>query len=517
MSVKKFADLLKNIHKNKMSGTLSLVFLKGQRNIYVKNGEISYLKSDYPDEKLGTILINQGLIDEKELEDAIVKSKEKGVVLGEYLIKEKKITNEDLKKSLKQLFLMIIEACFLEDLKDINFVEKDIRIDKKLFMDIKMGNLVLETFRKIDHRDFEEFYKEHKKSKPKLNPDAIFDYKNLNLNPLEGFILSRVDGKLSLEEIKKIAFTEDKKFYKTIFALDFLGLIDFQDNKEEKKQEDKKNEKNHIQQTEQKVKEECYQKEPQEEAENFNIENFLIEVEKLYLDLPTINYYKLLNMEVDFDDLEELRNNYHRLIKKFHPDSHPELKEVHHKLQAIISTITKAYQTLKNKYSRNEYNKKMHITVEKNHSPLNEEKSKPTEVYKSKEEKKEELKKKIESFVKAGMLYDAITLLENGCQEYKDDLYFFKTLGNIYFRTPTKLKQAIKYLEKAHTMDRKDPDVIKNLAGAYKKVGFYREAYSYYKKLIHIDPDNKEALEFIEEVEGKDNFLSKIKNLFGKK
>ncbi len=114
------------------------------------------------------------------------------------------------------------------------------------------------------------------------------------------------------------------------------------------------------------------------------------------------------------------------------------------------------------------------------------------------------------------MYYDAITLLENGCKKYKDDIYFFKTLGNIYFRTPTKLKQAIHYLEKAHSMDRKDIDVLKNLAGAYKKVGFYKEAYTFYKKLLAIDPDNMEATRFIEEVEGKGSIFNKFKNLFSK-
>lgn len=506
MSVKKFASILKKIHKNKISGTLTLVFPKGNRYVYIKDGEISYLKSDYPEEKLGHILIKQNLIDEKELNESIEKSKEEGVVLGEYLINSEKITMDQIKQSLKKLFLMIIEACFLEEMKDINFVEKDIMIDKKLFMDIKTGNLVLETFRKISHKDFEDFYNEHKNKKPILNTDIIFDYKNLHLNPLEGFVLSRIDGKLTLEEIKKIAFTDEITFYKTIFALDFLGLLDFGEKEENKKQQQPK-------QDEKKEKQEHTNNHNENKKELLEEEKkFIKHVEELYVELPTINYYDLLVLDYKFSE-EELKQNYHRLIKRYHPDSYPHLKELHHHLHAIISKITKAYNTLKDPEEREKYNKKMHIKPFSKEPPQKKEKIKQelkeTDI-------KEELKTTIENYVKSGMYYDAITLLENGCRKYRDDIYFFKTLGNIYYRTPTKLKQAIHYLEKAHSMNRKDVEVLKNLAGAYKKVGFYREAYIFYKKLLAIDPDNVEANRFIEEVESKDSFFNKFKNLFGK-
>ncbi len=501
MSVKKFASILKKIHKNKISGTLTLVFPKGNRYVHFKDGEISYLRSEYPEEKLGTILIKKNLITEKELDDAIEKSKNEGVVLGEYLINNNKITVEEIKQSLKQLFLLIIEACFTEEMKDVNFVEKDILIDKKLFMDIKTGNLVLETFRKINHKDFEDFYNENKNKKPILHSDIIFDYKNLNLNPLEGFILSRVDGKLSLEEIKKIAFTDEITFFKTIFALDFLGLLDFGNSDESPEKETTNNAQTSPSSTA------TNKQELSEEQKKF-----IKHVEELYIELPTINYYDLLMVDYNFNR-EELKQNYHKLIKKYHPDSYPELKNIHHHLHSIISKITKAYNTLKDDEEREKYNKKMHIKPFQKESP---EKNNKIKKEIKEADIKEELKIKIENFVKAGMYYDAITLLENGCKKYKDDIYFFKTLGNIYYRTPTKLKQAIYYLEKAHSMNRKDIDVLKNLAGAYKKVGFYKEAYLFYKKLLAIDPDNAEANKFITEVENKGSIFNKFKNLFSK-
>lgn len=500
MSVKKFANILKKIHKNHISGTLTLIFPQGNRYLYIKEGEILYLKSDYPEEKLGNILVKENLIKEKDLPVYLKKSKDEEVVLGEYLVKNGIITTEQLTQSLKKLFLMIIEACFLEEMKDINFVEQDIIIDKNLFMDVKTGNLVLETFRKINHKDFEEFYNENKSKKPILNNEIIFDYRNLNLNPLEGFVLSRIDGKLTLEEIKKIAFTDETTFHKTIFALDFLGLLDFGDTKNEEVDKPENSEiKTHAESTN---KEEMSQEDKE----------FIKHVEELYIELPTINFYDLLMLDYNFTQ-EQLKENYHKLIKKYHPDSHPKLKEINYHLHTIISKITKAYNTLKNPEEREKYNKKMHINPNKKEEP-NKNESIKQEIKDNDE--KEELKIRIENFVKAGMYYDAITLLENACKKYRDDIYFFKTLGNIYFRTPTKLKQAIHYLEKAHSMDRKDIDVLQNLAGAYKKVGFYKEAYTFYKKLLAVDPDNIEANKFMEEIENKGSIFSKFKNLFSK-
>ncbi len=505
MSVKKFANILKENHKEKKTGILNLVFSEGKRSIFLKEGEIVYVKSEYPEEKLGNILLKQNLITEKELEKALKESKKEDIVLGEYLVNKQKLTSEQLRESLKQLFLLIIEACFLEEMKELNFSEEDISIEKNLFLDVNTGNLVLETFRKINHTDFKEFYEEHKDKKPVLNQKSEFVYSNLHLNPIEGFVLSRIDGKLTLEEIKKIAFTDEETFYKTIFALDFLGLLDF--GEEEKEETNRTNLSEDKTQTKKAA-------EVKMEEQLENSDEFKNHIEQLYLELPTLNYYDLLLVDYDFTK-EDLKLQYHRLIKKYHPDSHPELKEIHHKLQAIVSKITEAYNTLKDPYEKKLYDKKMHINIQKNTQKTaknnleqnNADKSEP-------QEDKEELKKTIENYIKAGMFYDAITLLENGCKKYKDDIYFFKTLGNIYFRTPTKLKLAIKYLEKAHSMDRKDAQVLNNLAGAYKKVGFYREAYTYYKKLLAIDPEHKEANEFISEVENKNSILDKIKKLF---
>ncbi len=511
MSVKKFSEILKKIHENKISGTLTLIFPKWNRYIYVSDGEISYLKSEHPEERLGHILVKQNLLSENELEEALKKSKESGHVLGEYLVNTGKITVQELQQSLKNLFLMIIEACFLEEMKDINFVEKDIRIDKNLFIEVKTGNLVLETFRKIDHKDFEDFFNEHKNDKPKLSEKIIFDYKNLNLNPLEGFILSRVDGKLTLEEIKKIAFTDEKTFYKTIFALNFLGLLDFGNNDEE-------NYKNKPQTTEKTAQKEIKKEQKQTKESEYSEKNedFIKEVQKLYINLPTINYYELLSVDYYFEK-DELKDNFHKLVKKYHPDSHSNLKEIRHQLQSIIATITKAYRTLRSDYERAEYNKRMHIKPPEEKPKKQEEKKKEEATKQVKQtDPKEELKKQIENFVKAGFYYDAVQLLESACKQYKDDIYFFKSLGNIYYRTPTKLKQAIHYLEKAHKMDRKDTDILQNLAGAYKKVGLYKEAYTYYKKLLSLDPDNPDAKEFLGEVENKGSIFSKFKNLFSK-
>ena len=512
MSVKKFSDMLKRIHTNKVTGTLTLVFNKGNRYLYIKDGEIKYLKSDCAQEKLGSILVSEKLITEEELTEAIEQSKQLGLVLGKFLLEINKITHEQLRQSLKKLFELILEACFLEEMIDINFVEKDILIDESLYLDVKTGNLVLETFRNIDHPDFEAFYEEHKNQKPKISQNNAFDYTELSLNPLEGFILSRIDGKLTFEEIKKIAFTDDKTFYKTIFALDFLGLVDYNETPPNTQKTEKNNKKETT--SKQKVKTESKQAKTEDAEQPLTEEDkkFMKEVNELYLELPTINYYDLLIVDYKFDK-NELKESYHKLIKKYHPDSHPKLKEIHHELHAIVSAITKAYNTLKNDLEREEYNKRMHINPNQN----NTEKIQTQKLKKDKEKEndpKEELKAKIEQYVKAGLYYEAISLLESACKMYKDEKYFCKTLGNIYFKTPTKLKNAIHYLEKAHTLDRKDTEVIKNLARAYKKVGFYKEAYIYYKKLQHFDPDNTEAKKFLDEVEKKPSIINKLKNMF---
>ena len=62
------------------------------------------------------------------------------------------------------------------------------------------------------------------------------------------------------------------------------------------------------------------------------------------------NYYRILGLESSATS-DEIRMAYKRLVRKYHPDLHPDDKKV----QRVFGEIKEAYEALGNPKSRQEY------------------------------------------------------------------------------------------------------------------------------------------------------------------
>ncbi|MCB0701807.1 MAG: DnaJ domain-containing protein [Candidatus Kapaibacterium sp.] len=63
------------------------------------------------------------------------------------------------------------------------------------------------------------------------------------------------------------------------------------------------------------------------------------------------NYYRILGLESSATS-DEIRMAYKRLVRKYHPDLHPDDK----KIQRVFSEIKEAYEVLSNLDERLKYN-----------------------------------------------------------------------------------------------------------------------------------------------------------------
>lgn len=71
------------------------------------------------------------------------------------------------------------------------------------------------------------------------------------------------------------------------------------------------------------------------------------------------NYYGILEVKEDATQ-EDIKKNYRKLSKKYHPDLNPDHKEA----EIRFREITEAYAVLSNQKTRNEYNTKLHVADE---------------------------------------------------------------------------------------------------------------------------------------------------------
>lgn len=82
------------------------------RTLGVDNGNIRYALSDHPDDRLGQVLFQHGILSKPQLDDAIAESG--GKKMGQYLVDKKIITQDQLfsqlQKQVEQIFLSALVA-----------------------------------------------------------------------------------------------------------------------------------------------------------------------------------------------------------------------------------------------------------------------------------------------------------------------------------------------------------------------------------------------------------------------
>ncbi len=100
------------------------------------------------------------------------------------------------------------------------------------------------------------------------------------------------------------------------------------------------------------------------------------------------------------------------------------------------------------------------------------------------------LVKLIKFYAREGMLDDALKVAR-GIPGYKRNPAILNNMGNIYYLKRNYIT-AIEYYRMAHRLDRKDGNILVNIARAYMRAGNIRMAKHYFKEALKIDKDLKD-------------------------
>jgi len=160
------------------------------------------------------------------------------------------------------------------------------------------------------------------------------DLTGLNLNATEGFILSQVDGKLSIGDLRAVCGLSEAKLFPIIEKLVNLGSVELSGKSGEANATSRATGGWKI-------------------SEDMPFED---RVRSLYLELENLNYYQLLGID-RAASAEDIKKAYHRMTREYHPDKlfRDGDVELRGRLQNIFAEITQAYKTLSNPDLKKEY------------------------------------------------------------------------------------------------------------------------------------------------------------------
>lgn len=143
-------DLLQFLAAGRKSGTLKFDCGKITKQVYFKNGMIVGSKSNDPREYLGQVLLHYGKVDESQLKAARELQRSSGAKLGEVLVQQGFLTEDEVLDILKTRTLDAIYDLFVWDDGDFEFYDEETPPEELLLIEVEPTNVIMEGIYRID-------------------------------------------------------------------------------------------------------------------------------------------------------------------------------------------------------------------------------------------------------------------------------------------------------------------------------------------------------------------------------
>ena len=459
-----------------------------QKYLFFQDGFLVYAKTNNPPELLGEVLFKSGKISKENFNkiDEYIEPKKS---IGSVLIENGLISKESLQEGLVYQMREIVLNMFSVFGAEFRFQDKA-EFDEQLFdAKLKVPMLIEEGVRGMKHDpELENFF-----SDKILSPKSIDFY--LRLNDPERHLYESIKGGTITEELLASTSMKPEFFWKSLYLLYCLDLIDFTaDKKKEVPLQDKQDKKE--------------EPEPQTtEADK------IAEVTAFHEKLQSLNYYQVLDV-ADGASIEDIKKSYFQLARKFHPDlfSRKLPPDITKKIDEIFDQVTKAYQTLSDEKKKGEYDEDLSAP--------------PGDERKNVTKEAEKRFRQGKTLFNQARYDEALVFLEQSVRLSQDKARYYMLLAMTQAKLQAYRKEAEKNFIRATKLEPWNAEAYVGLGVLYKKEGLHIRAKKQFERALQIDPDHKIALRELrgrEKTKGKAslkdmNLKDLLKmDLFGKK
>jgi curved DNA-binding protein CbpA len=279
------------------------------------------------------------------------------VVLAEALLSEGQVTRQRLDEILAEQAASVLRLMLLWTDGTWAF-DGRARLGESIQVKVATRQILLEATRRLDVQfASSRFPNGHESVFPVSDPvDA------LNLLPTEAFLLSRVEGQISVDDLIALSGLQESEAKRGIYGLLLVGLLKREfwplafkalTPQAAKSQADKAKANAAVKTAVPPPKKPAPvvpKRDPRRELDAF--------LERLE---EASNHYEVLDLPLTAD-VVEIKRMYHSIARNFHPDRFHGLAgtDTHTSLQSAFARITQAYETLTNPQQRTSYDAKVH-------------------------------------------------------------------------------------------------------------------------------------------------------------
>jgi hypothetical protein len=198
-----------------------------QRGLRFTQGHIVNAYSNRTDERLGETLVRAGLLAQADYERAtklaVANKQRLGLVFTELKLFDEARLQEGMAVHVREVMGRIL----VWHNPRFEFHEEPPAFQEDITLHVSTGELILEAVRAVADPDVIRAALGDLGRLLFLSTDPLLRFQRISLTPMDGFLLSRVDGQLTGEEILALVPTDSDNAQRSLLGLLCVGVVEF--------------------------------------------------------------------------------------------------------------------------------------------------------------------------------------------------------------------------------------------------------------------------------------------------
>lgn len=510
--------LLRAVYVGRKTGVLH--FTRGQdvRSVRFRQGHILSAQSSVPSEHLGEVLVRNELLSSADLERAGARKRATGKQLGQTLMEMGLIDPEQLEDALALHVREVLLSVFSWNSGEYSFEDAAAAaFHGEPTLKLSTGEMILETVRLLQNPHVVRAALGNPDRVLDLSTDPLLRFQKVTLSPTDGYVLSRVDGVMKARDIIEMIPLPQEEVEKSLYGLLCTGIIEFAPPTTRAAPEARRPSSAQASAPAAPAKPqappapEADARRKEEDARAKEIEARRKEILDAYDGLKTKNHFEVLGLPRASSEAQ-VKEAYFHLAKRFHPDTHhdPAMDDLAPRLEAVFIRLGQAYEVLRNPRTRGPYEADLAARAPRvpraAGDPATPAQGSPQQPSSSSApppppDARLEARRALEAMAAAekhmaeGKYWDAIQLLEHAIQwlDGKNLTRARIALGRSYAKNPKWAKQAETILKSAIASAPKSADAHLVLGQLYAGQGLRSRAVTTLRRALELQPDYEEA------------------------
>ncbi|MBI5632974.1 MAG: DnaJ domain-containing protein [Nitrospirae bacterium] len=455
----RLADILIGLQRSNKTGVLTTVSGEINKKIYIKDGDMIFASSNQKEDRLGDLLLKEGMINLDQYNHSVAEMNKTGQRQGAVLVRHGYLKAGELSGVVAHQVEEIILSLFAMDNGFFIFEEGPLPTDEVITLKLSAANLIYNGTKKI------ESFSRIRGGLPSMDSilfmasDPFDLFQDIKLDETGRRLISLIDNRRSVKEILAAGPSESLEVFRTLYALLSTRLVVIKDASMPND-----------------AAEDLHDIEPEVKEKSA----FKDAIEDMHQKFQSLGYYGVLGISRDAQP-SEIKSSYYRAAKMYHPDRHFSLTDasLKSKLNDIFTYVYEAYATLSNAQKRTEHDRQAASGTKS-----------PADVRDRARASFEEGKKYLREADPSELerLFGQAVYFDQSVAEYHR--YY-----SLALRKSGKLRNAVKAMEKAITLDQANPDYLAELGLIFLDLGLPLRAKGMFNKALAISPGHETALQ----------------------